>query len=477
MAATNYYKCFLPLRQLKYPWFYTKEEMMRIGLIFICAGLVALGCAHTYGSRTCALPVPFDAETTFMRIVHVSPEGNDTSGTGSLERPYRTLTRAARDAQPGTDILLHAGSYPPGSYISNLQGTSGAPIRIRGESPDAPAVIAGGSGGIQFSDPRYLILENLLIENASGNGLNIDDGGSYATPAEYVILRNITVRNIGPAGNRDGIKLSGLDRFRVERCTVISPGDGGSAIDMVGCHDGILAHNHIVDCLNSGIQAKGGSARLLIYANRFDHGGARAVNMGGSTDVQYFRPLDASYEASQITVWANVFIGVQTPVAFVGCENGLFAHNTVYQPGKWAGRILQENNYAQLIKCQNNVYANNIIVFDDQVDTFINVGPNTRPETFIFANNLWYHLTNDRFTGPSLPVRETDGIAQRNPRFVNDESGDFHLLPDSPAAGAGGNLLSIVGELGIQIPSAGDGDEQCWRVPPSSGAFEELTKC
>lgn len=422
--------------------------------------------------QTCALPAPFDSGVVYKQIIHVSPSGNDESGDGAIEKPFRTLRRAARSASPGTEILLHAGKYSPGVYLENLQGTNIAPIRIRGESPDQPAVFSGGGEALHLTDPRYVILENILVEGASTNGINVDDGGSYDTPAEYVILRNVSVRHMNASGNNDGIKLSGLDHFLLESCTVEKPGAGGSAIDMVGCHDGVLAHNRILDVETSGVQAKGGCARLLLYANRFEHAGARAVNMGGSTGMQYFRPLNASAEASDITVWANVFLDSETPIAFVGCENGLFAHNTIYLPGKWAARILQENNDAQLIQCRNNAYINNIVFIDDKVNTAVNIGPNTHSNTFVFANNLWFHKTNSRYSGPNLPTPEINAVIQKNPLFIDNAAGDFHIAAQSPAVSQGKKLSKILDPLTIQIPDVGDADGQCWNSPPSIGAYE-----
>lgn len=433
---------------------------------------LALVSTNLAFSQTRSLPDPFDANAAYIQTVHASPNGNDDTGLGTIDKPFRSLARAARNAKPGTDILLHAGNYSPGTFLYNLEGTVNVPIRIRGESSENPTVFSGGSEALHLIEPCHVVLENLLVEGSTGNGINIDDGGTYDTPAEYVILRNIVVRNMNASGNNDGIKLSGLDRFLIESCTVSKPGVGGSGIDMVGCHDGILAHNRLSDIQTSGIQAKGGCARLLIYANRFEHAGARAVNMGGSTGMQYFRPLNASSEASNITVWANLFLGSETPIAFVGCENGLFAQNTLYLPGKWVGRILQENNDSQLIQCRNNVYTNNIIVFDEKVSTFINVGPNTKPETFIFANNLWYHKTNPNFDDPGLPTIESNGIIQKNPMFVSNETKDFHLAPQSPAIAAGGDLKTIIQSLPIEIPNLGDLEGQCWNTPPSVGAFE-----
>jgi len=47
--------------------------------------------------------------------------------------------------------------------------------------------------------------------------MNIDDGGSYDSPASHVVLRNVSFERIGDGGNNDCLKLSGVDHFHVER--------------------------------------------------------------------------------------------------------------------------------------------------------------------------------------------------------------------------------------------------------------------
>ena len=419
----------------------------------------------------CLPPEPFDAGAEYPRTLYVDPNGSDEQGTGTEQEPFQTLPRAAREATPGTQIILRKGNHRPGNMIPSLHGEPDAPILISGETREG-TVFSGGNTGLHFTDPRYVVIQDFTVQDASGNGINVDDAGTYETPAEYVILRNLTVRNIGPSGNRDGIKLSGVDRFRVEGCSIESPGDGGSAIDMVGCHDGLLTRNRFSQIGSTGIQAKGGSTRLLIYANYFEDGGARALNIGGSTGMQFFRPMDATAEGSWITAWANIIKNAQTPVAFVGCENCLFAHNTVYRPTKWAARILQENHHDRLIESHNNVYANNIIVFDDRVNVFVNIGPNTLSNTFLFAGNLWFDLSDSGFSGPHLPVREMGGVVQKDPLFAGPEQSDFHLQKDSPAIGAAYPLASIVEKVPLYRPQLGDYEGRCRMVPASIGAFE-----
>lgn len=148
---------------------------------FANALLFFLGTVSSY-SQTGFLPDPFDANATYTQTVHAAPHGSDETGLGTIDKPFRTLARAARNTKPGTDILLHAGSYSPGTFLYNLEGTASAPIRIRGESPEKPAVFTGGSEAFHLIQPRYVVLENLIAEGSTSNGINIDDGGTYATP-------------------------------------------------------------------------------------------------------------------------------------------------------------------------------------------------------------------------------------------------------------------------------------------------------
>ena len=143
------------------------------------------------------------------------------------------FSQALRDARAGDRILVAAGEYAGGLSHTGLAGTKDQPVVIAAADSAHPPVIKGGSGGLHLSSPAHVVLRDLIIRDATGNGLNIDDGGSPGS-AQDVVLQRIVVENIGPEGNRDGIKLSGVDRFRVEKCAVSRWGSGGSAIDMGG---------------------------------------------------------------------------------------------------------------------------------------------------------------------------------------------------------------------------------------------------
>ncbi len=379
-------------------------------------------------SCECFLPLLawVGASPTLAAILHV--------GAGY---PYPTLTAAVNVVQPGDTIEIHTGIYPGGLFFANLKGTAAQWITIRGAAGET-VIFQGGSNAIQLTDPAYLHFKNLIFQHQTGNGINIDDGGSYATPARHIVLERCTFRDMAASGNNDLLKLSGLDDFEVRHCTFRNGAAGGSGIDMVGCHRGLILGNMFENMGSNAIQAKGGTEHVRIEANFFKNCGQRTLNLGGSTGLVFFRPDTARFEAANLRVYSNVIVGSVAAVAYVGSVNVDVVNNTIYLPERWVVRILQETvDPSRFVECGDNRFINNIVVRNAGLSTEVNVGPNTRPQTFTFSNNLWHHLDNPNWNGPSLPVAETNGIVNKNPLLVNPAAGDFHLLPNSPAAGAG----------------------------------------
>jgi len=332
------------------------------------------------------------------------------------------LRNALRRVQPGDTITLAAGKYGNGLWISKISGTKKKPIIITGSDRRNLPLFSGGTEALHLSDCNYVVLRNIRVSGCSGNGINADDGGSFHTPSNGLVFDNITIEDIGPIGNRDALKLSGLDNFTVRNCKL--SGWGGSAIDMVGCHDGVIEKCELVGkkgfSQSSGIQAKGGSENILIKRNFFKNAGDRAINLGGSTGLKFFRPKLQNYEARAVTVAGNHFIGSMAPIAYVTSVDCAVRRNTFIYPAKWVMRILQEQPTDRFKPCQNSSFENNLVVFDKRVRTFVNIGSNTKPETFTFRQNAWFCA--DAARRPSLPSKEIKGVYQIDPKLDNPET-------------------------------------------------------
>lgn len=365
------------------------------------------------------------ASTTFARTINVEPGGI-----------HPTLEAAAAVVDPGDTILFSAGVHAGGQYVSGLQGRSDAWITIMG-SLGEEVIIRGGTNGWQLVDAVFLHISGFILEGQTGNGWNFDDGGSFDTPAHHIVIEHCEWRGIDATGNNDQLKLSGLDSFQVRNCSFRDGAAGGSMIDMVGCHDGLFIDNVFERAGSNAIQAKGGTRRIRVERNRFVDAGLRGINIGGSTGLQFFRPQGVTYESAEIWIYGNLFVRSQAPVAFVGTVNSRVVNNTFLYPEKWAIRILQETTEPGFVQCGDNVFSNNIVVLGNvAANPTVNIGGNTRPETFIFQNNLWYNVDNGSWAGPNLPSTETGGIIGRNPLLLSPPD-NITLRSGSPAIGRG----------------------------------------
>ncbi|MDH7568302.1 MAG: right-handed parallel beta-helix repeat-containing protein [Armatimonadota bacterium] len=361
------------------------------------------------------------------------------AGAAVTVRDSNALAAALRAAAPGTTVLLQPGDYPGGLYFANLKGSPGKPIVIGAVDPARPPRIVGGANNLHLSEVAYLELHDLVLTGARSNGINIDDGGTFETPSHHVVLRNVRVSDVAAPGNYDGIKLSGLQDFRVENCTVER--FGGQGIDMVGCHRGVIegcTFRQEGDHSSVGVQAKGGSSQITVRRCRFV-GLSRGVNLGGSTGMPFFRPKPQGYEAKEIVVEGCIFERCQAPVAFVGVDGAVVRYNTIYRPGRWALRILQETRAPEFVPCRNGVFQDNVVVFQSGswFEGGVNIGPGTAPHTFRFSGNVWFCEDRPERSRPSLPTPEQGGIVGRDPLLIDPERADFGLHAGSPAAGKG----------------------------------------
>ena len=352
------------------------------------------------------------------------------AGDIAIENPA-ALRKALAEAKPGTRLVLAEGTYPGGFHAANLHGEPGKPIIIAAADPQRPPVFTAAKTGLHLPGAAYVEIHDVAFRDLSDNGLNIDDGGKADAPARKITLSGLSFQGIGARGNEDAIKLSGVAEFRIVKCTIERWGTGGgSGIDLVGCHQGViegntLRHQDAPNC--TGVQCKGGTSDIQIRRNRFESAGGRAVNIGGSTGLQFFRPAlkdgEEHAEARNIVVEGNTFTGGMAAMAFVGVDGAKVRFNTIERPERWAFRILQENHSPGFVPSRNGEFTDNVIIFDSAQWAGINIGGGTAPETFKFARNWWYCSDRPDRSTPKLPAEETEGTYGKDPSLAKGQAG------------------------------------------------------
>ncbi len=134
--------------------------------------------------------------------IYVSPQGNDTSGTGTIINPYRTIQKALSYAYADTTIYLRDGIYSFTSTLKfNRSGSQGKYIKLWAYPGEHPILDFSGetysssSRGVTIS-VNYMYVKGLVIRNAGDNGVYISGG--------YNIVENCQIYN-----NKDtGLQIS-----------------------------------------------------------------------------------------------------------------------------------------------------------------------------------------------------------------------------------------------------------------------------
>jgi hypothetical protein len=344
------------------------------------------------------------------------------------------LQDALRAAKAGAVIEIASGTYPGGFSAAGLSGEEGKPVTIQGVPDDAGMLplFSGGSSAFHLSSCTHLVLRDFRVAGCTGNGINLDDSGDVRKPAQHILLANIVIDDIGPAGNHDALKLSGVTNFTVRDCTF--RGWGGSGIDMVGCSDGTIDACRFEGkegfSQGNAVQIKGGSRDIRVTQCFFLNPGHRAINIGGHTGLPYFRPEPGDFEATRVEVAGNRFVGGMAAIAWATAQGGRVHHNTFYSQEKWVLRILQENPDPRFKPCANGVFEDNVVVYDDRVQVAVNVGAGTNPSSFSFNGNAWHNSGGDGPARPQLPVEDAEGVYDLDPDLAHAGEADMRIASD-----------------------------------------------
>jgi hypothetical protein len=186
--------------------------------------------------------------TVYQNEIHVSKDGSDVTGDGTLLKPYATITQGLTlVAGTRKTIVLHPGSYSENPNIT-VQYTVITTFELLGGNTEIVGTVSTSTGctisGIKMT--------NLTISNLTGTGnvnvLNCDISGtlSKSSTGDYTLIRfcDIGITSITSSagtvaifgGNPNFITVNNVGaRVVVKNCTTIAPVLTAGSLSLVDC--------------------------------------------------------------------------------------------------------------------------------------------------------------------------------------------------------------------------------------------------
>jgi parallel beta-helix repeat protein len=279
---------------------------------------------------------------TSATVIYVNPEtGVDTAGAGtSANAPYKTITFALRQAQPGTIIQLAPGNYNSDSGEQfPLILNPGISLRGDESSKGQAILITGGATYVSrtFASQNITILAN---DNTTVAGLTIANPNQRGTGVWVESGRPVIKNNTFTNSNREGIFITGTSNPQVENNLFVQ--NQGNGISIASTAQGEIRNNIFQDT-GFGL-AIGGNSRPLVEGNQI------IQNQDGLFISQSARPV-----LRKNVIQNNQRDGI---VATVNAQPDL---GTNENPG---GNLIRDNKRHDV----NNVTSNTIIAIGNDID-------------------------------------------------------------------------------------------------------------
>ena len=237
--------------------------------------------------------------------VYVSPTGNDSTATGSISAPYKSINTALAAAHAGDTIILRGGTYQEGvnvrvripnitiksregewaiidltTYNSGHNEDSGVYFDVDSSGGKLQSVeVVGGFyavcmetkwdwGQADRSGASNIIIEDCILHDSRNDTVKVKPNCNNIT------IRYNEIYNSGRA-------YSARPDFDTGECN-------SEGIDNVNGDNMTVQNNYIHDICSNAIYAKGGAADALIENNYIEHAYGAGIMVGFDTSPEYF---------------------------------------------------------------------------------------------------------------------------------------------------------------------------------------------
>lgn len=247
--------------------------------------------------------VALTGTATAGTVYYFSPNGNDSTGTGTLTNPWKNTSSHSGSQGAGVQFVLRGGRYQ--TTFSAASGTQAQPMVFKAYPGETPVIdsVPGGAGGIGTLTAPGFILDGIVFERAWVSDV-LDIGG---TPAVSGLIQNCVFRELGGQPIRMGV-LGPVNGLTIQNNYFDTWGTPTAAGGSGGFNDGIVAAGQV--------------SHILIRNNYATHVGHYFVDMGGYSS--YWIDHDNTIESYGGGAFAEANRAVSFPGRFI--QNNRIAH-------------------------------------------------------------------------------------------------------------------------------------------------------
>jgi parallel beta-helix repeat protein len=362
-----------------------------------------------------------------------SRSGCSNSGQGTQLQPFCTIGAAAAQVVAGQTVQVAAGTYLEKVTVSK-SGTQGAPI-VFTAAPGAAVTVTGQANGFAISSRNWITINGFTVTNTPDYGINVSSS-SFVTLSNNHVSRagfqasgmtrggirlnnstdSLIVGNTADHNSYAGIMVvGGSTRDEVRGNTTFNNAQGfqraAPGIRIYGSPGNVVDGNITHDNEDSGIESYPGANETLIYNNVSYNNGDHGIDNLRTTGQRIIGN----------TVYNNVTAGINLEGNSTGgtVENNISVNNGIKSPRTHSDIRIENGSTAGTTVDYNVVYL-------------------TTPDTLLIWSSVSY---SSLAAFQAASGQMLHGI-NASPRWRSAASGDFHLLPGSPAIDSANSGIS-----------------------------------
>ena len=367
-------------------------------------------------STAVAVSLILIASTANAATYYVATSGNDAAA-GSIDAPFRTISKAAQVVKPGDVVNVRGGVYTDRASIYS-KGTAAAPIVFRAMPGETPildgANTPSNKGVVELSETEYVDFSGFEIRNAPYIGIVLwhtrntrvlDNhvhhtvrNGIYAGGDTIGSTSDVTVsgnsvhdtvlenqyHNMNGGGWAGAVVVSKADRATITSNRIWN--NDGEGLISLRANGHLVQGNEIWDNFSVNLYLDNArfvtADRNLIYSTgntRYYRNGLPAAGISIANETK-----DVMTPSSDNVFTNNIVIGTRWGFHYGNYESGGGLRNTRVLNNTFYGTI------AEIVRIEDDAHANSVVANNIFHQTGSPAPRYGGGSAVSYANNVWY---------------------------------------------------------------------------------------